>query len=49
MRSPANGVRLQWPQDGELGGSVPMLLRTSIEANSGMKNCFDGHSESPPS
>jgi hypothetical protein len=30
-------VRRQSPQDAVLGGSVPMLLRTSKEASSGMK------------
>jgi hypothetical protein len=37
VRSPASGVRRQLPHATVLGGSAPMLLRTRIEASSGMK------------
>ncbi|MGH3101426.1 MAG: hypothetical protein ACRDPU_10590, partial [Thermoleophilia bacterium] len=37
IRSPARGVRRHSAQDVVLGASVPMLLRTSMEASSGMK------------
>ena len=47
MRSPASGVRRQSPHAVVLGGSVPMLLRTRIEARSGMEMGFGIEWEKP--
>ncbi len=48
MHSPASGVRRQSPHDALAGGSVPMLLRTSMAARSGMRNLFAAGSKKPP-